>query len=331
MVVDLYPSMIHEGDLSPDDFGDEVDAICQEIHEACQGFGTDEDRLLNAMGGMTPETRCKVPVRYQEIYGKELKQKMRSECGNRDFGKALQFLAVPPNVAECDIIELACKGAGTNEKLLTTVICGRSNVEMELLKKKFFDSKDKDLGRVLDSELGGHFEQLIFNCIQASEEAYDEDYHNEDKVKEDAEAFYKMGQGKWGTDEKGLFKLICARPAEHLVAVNTQYADDYGFTLFKAMEKEMGGDAGKGALFALGMKLKPYDTVAKLIHDACKGFGTNELLLTTALIRYQALLKPVADAYNEEYGKDLQEVVRSETGGDFRKLLLKVVETGYEL
>jgi len=108
-------------------------------------------------------------------------------------------------------------------------------------------------------------------------------------------------------------------------------SDDYGFTLFKAMEKEMGGDAGKGALFALGMKLKPYDTVAKLIHDACKGFGTNELLLTTALIRYQALLKPVADAYNEEYGKDLQEVVRSETGGDYRKLLLKVVETGYEL
>lgn len=87
---------------------------------------------------------------------------------------------------------------------------------MEILKKKFFDTKDKDLGRVLDSELGGHFEQIIFNALQASEETYDEEYHNDEKVKEDTEAFYKMGQGKWGTDEKGLFKLICARPAEHV-------------------------------------------------------------------------------------------------------------------
>lgn len=331
MAVSLYPPMILEGDLSPEAFGDEVDEICNEIHAACKGFGTDEDRLLNAMGGMSPETRCKVPLRYKELHGKDLAKVMKSECGNRDFGTALQFLAVSPIEAECEMIEDACKGAGTNEKLLTTLIVGRTNQEMELLKKKYFDMKDKDLGRVLDNELGGHFEQLIFNCLQASEEVYDEDYHNAEKAKEDAEAFYKMGQGKWGTDEKGLFKLICARPGEHLKAVNTVYAEEYGYTLFKAMEKEMGGDAGRGALFALGMKLKPYETVAGLIRDACKGFGTNELLLTTALIRYQAILKDVAAAYEEEYGKSLEEVVKSETGGDYRKLLLKVVATGCEL
>uniref|UniRef100_A0A7S2YT91 Annexin n=1 Tax=Entomoneis paludosa TaxID=265537 RepID=A0A7S2YT91_9STRA len=224
MLVDLYPPMIMEGDLSPDSFGDEVDEVCNEINAACKGFGTDEGRLLTAMGGMTPETRCKVALRYQELFGKELKKVMRSECGNRDFGKALQYLAVAPDETDCDIIEEACKGAGTNEKLLTTVIVGRTNLEMELLKKKFFNLTDKDLGRVLDSELGGHFEQLIFNCLQASEEVYDDEFHNEEKVKEDVEAFYKMGQGKWGTDEKGLFKLICARPGLHLKAVDLAYA-----------------------------------------------------------------------------------------------------------
>lgn len=43
MSVDLYPAIIHEGDLSPDAFGSEVDEICQEIHDACKGFGTDEE------------------------------------------------------------------------------------------------------------------------------------------------------------------------------------------------------------------------------------------------------------------------------------------------
>ncbi len=63
---------------------------------------------------------------------------MKAECGKGDFGMALQFLSVPSDETECDILKKACKGAGTNELLLYPVICGRSNIEIDLLKKKFF-------------------------------------------------------------------------------------------------------------------------------------------------------------------------------------------------
>lgn len=76
---------------------------------------------------------------------------------------------------------------------------------------------------------------------------------------------------KWGTDEKGLFKFLCSAPPEHLKKLNLIYADKYGYTLLKVMEKELGGDAGRAGLFMLGMKLKPYETIAKLIEKACKG------------------------------------------------------------
>jgi hypothetical protein len=42
MSLDLYPPSIHKGDLSRDAFGSEIDQICNEIHAACKGFGTDE-------------------------------------------------------------------------------------------------------------------------------------------------------------------------------------------------------------------------------------------------------------------------------------------------
>jgi hypothetical protein len=42
MTLNLYPNIIHEGDLSPDAVGSEVEQACKEIHEACKGFGTDE-------------------------------------------------------------------------------------------------------------------------------------------------------------------------------------------------------------------------------------------------------------------------------------------------
>ena len=61
----LYPTYLTKGDLSPDAFGSDVDHICQTIHDACKGFGTDEKKLLQAMGGMTLEQRCQVPIRYK--------------------------------------------------------------------------------------------------------------------------------------------------------------------------------------------------------------------------------------------------------------------------
>lgn len=130
-----------------------------------------------------------------------------------------------------------------------------------------------------------------------------------------------MGEGKFGTDEAGLFKLLCSRPNEHLEAVNQAYADKYDVTLFKVMDSELGGHSRAATLYLLGMKIKPYETVAKLIKEACKGIGTNELLLSCTIIRYQICLKEVMEAYEELYGQTLQELIKSEVGGDYRRLL----------
>lgn len=77
---------------------------------------------------------------------------MKSECGKGDFGTALQFLAVPSDETECDIIKAACKGVGTDELLLYPVICGRNNTEINLLKKKFFNVREK----YLEVKFGNH-------------------------------------------------------------------------------------------------------------------------------------------------------------------------------
>ena len=123
--------------------------LLKRIYKACKGFGTDEKALIDALAKCTPEQRCKVEKRYEEVHGKELKKVMKSECGNRDFGTALQLLSLPPDEAEVEIIIRACKGMGTNELVLFPVVCGRSNKEIEHLKKKFFEVHSKDLGKYL--------------------------------------------------------------------------------------------------------------------------------------------------------------------------------------
>jgi hypothetical protein len=111
--------------------------------------------------------------------------------------------------------------------------------------------------------------------------------------------------------------------------MNKAYADKYGFTLMKAMEKEMGGNVKEGTIFMLGMKQKPYETIGDLIRSACVGFGTDELLLTTLLIRYQPIMSEVMSAHIEKHGKTIHDRVRSEVGGKFKDLLLQVLNTAW--
>lgn len=99
------------------------------------------------------------------------------------------------------------------------------------------------------------------------------------------------------------------------------------------MEKELGGLGESGVkdatLYLIGMKLKPYETMAMLIKDACAGFGTDELLLTCCCIRFQGVMSEVMTAHIELYGKTIHDRVRKEVGGKYKALLLQILDTAW--
>jgi hypothetical protein len=68
MGVELYPPILFQ--LEADHYeqpvgGGEIDECCNKIEEACKGWGTNEERLLKALGSQKPGQRCKVPIRYK--------------------------------------------------------------------------------------------------------------------------------------------------------------------------------------------------------------------------------------------------------------------------
>jgi hypothetical protein len=320
--ISLYPMEIYKEDNSPD-YGIEIDNACEEIYKACKGWGTSEKKLIDTIAPTTPTERKKISERYPELYdGKKLRDLMKYECGNRAFGEALQFLALGPVEAEVAMIKRACDGIGTDELLLYPILCGRSNADMELLKKTYYKVTSKDLVAKVTGEVSGVLKTVLVSAMQAAEEEYDPDFHTDDKAREDAEELHKAGQGRWGKDAKAIAKIVVLSPPKHLKNVNLAYADMYGYTLDKAIAKEFGGDSKASLLYTLGIKLKPYDTIAKLIKKACHGLGTNESLLTTTLIRYQDVLGHVAFAHEQLFEKSIRKRVKSEAGGHYGNTLL---------
>lgn len=329
MPIALYPEIVTNQDLSPDHgFGTEIDDACEAIHDATKGWGANRQKVIDALATQDATTRTKISIRYKELYGKELKDVMKKEFSG-DFGNTLQLLALPPDKAEACMIHKACKGIGASANVVWSVLCGRTNSEIDMLKKTFFNMYNKDLGSLLMSELHGDMERLAFNCLQGAEEVYDPQFHNAERAIEDAQTIHDKGQGRWGTEGRGIFKVLCAAPREHLENINRVYAEKYGFTLQKAMEKEMSGNVREATVHLIRMKLKPYEAMAELVKSACAGVGTDELLLTCCIIRYQGILAHVQSTHIELFGKTIHDRVRSEVGGKLQTVLLQILNTAW--
>lgn len=328
MSMNLYPKEIHRALLGDPEYTPDIDEACETIYTATKGLGTDEDAIIDTLGSKNTIERFLIAFRYKEKYGQELKELMKKE-NHGDFGFLTQLLALPAPEADAKIIRKATKGLGTTDELLWTVICGRSNEEIQMLKKIYFGRYNKDLISLINSESSGDLKKLYLACLQGIEDKFDPSYHNVSKAEEDAVEFYKNGQGRWGTDEKALFFTLCKSPPEYLKMVDDAYVSKYNVNLEKAMEKTMHGKAKKAAIFTVGMKLHPYETIAKHIKSTCAGVGTDELGLSCAILRYQHVLPQVMIEHTNLYSKSIITRVVDETSGDFGKLLLEMIRVAW--
>ncbi|KAE9351870.1 hypothetical protein PR003_g4677 [Phytophthora rubi] len=99
----------------------------------------------------------------QALQGAALRDLVDDETSGH-YGFLLKLLASPLPEAEAGILRKATKGLGTKEDLIYSVVVGRTNVEISILKK--YDVYGEDLGSMLDSDLHGNFQTVILASLQ---------------------------------------------------------------------------------------------------------------------------------------------------------------------
>ncbi|CEG44089.1 annexin family [Plasmopara halstedii] len=303
-MLNLYPPSTHNAwNGQPPSYPAGTDSVVEEIFNATKGVGTKEKQLNKALGGKTATQRGFIAKRYKELHNQSLRDLLDDETsGHYEF--LLKLLASPLPEAEAGILRKATKGLGTKEGLIYPVVVGRTNVEINILKKTYFDLYGEDLGSVLDSDLHGDFQ----------------------KVEADVEKLYKTGRGKMGTDEEGFISVLVASPPEHLRIVAAAYEKKYSEPLVKAAAHEFTGNAEKAVLFLIRMVTEPLDLLAELFEESLKGFGTDENALSSAVVRYHIVLRDIKPVYKKKYGKELRERIAEEVSGDYGELLLSVFD-----
>lgn len=326
MVLTIYPPSVHNVYKKTTlHYTPAINAAVDEIYKACAGVGTDEDTLVKILGPKSADERALIGYRYKEKYNQTLRELVKSETSG-DFGYLLQLLCMSLSDAESHVLYHAMAGVGTTDNLIYPVILGRTNEELDVLKKAFFAKYEKDLTVMLDGELSGDYHTIIMTAMQEVLVEYKSSFHTPAKAEEDIETLYKAGEGKWGTDSKLFVKTLLSMPPQYLKLVDKTYTEKHGHGLIKAIENEFSGSSSESLTFFVRLSLEPWEVLAEQLKNAMDGFGTDETKLSMLVVRYNAHLYRIKPVYEKNYKISLRERIHSEVGNKYRELILHVLD-----
>ncbi|XP_070544362.1 annexin-B12-like [Ptychodera flava] len=121
-----------------------------------------------------------------------------------------------------------------------------------------------------------------------------------------------------GTDEQTIIQVVTSCSNEQRQQISKDYKRMFGRILVEDFESELSGNFKK-IVVALMLSAPQFD--AAELKRAMKGLGTDE----TALIEIMCTrTNAEIQAIKKDYGKDLEDDLRSDTSGHFRKLMVSM-------
>jgi len=136
-----------------------------------------------------------------------------------------------------------------------------------------------------------------------------------------AEGLRKAMKGL-GTDEEAIIESLANVTNEQRQVLTAAFKQMYGRDLIDDLKSELGGKLEK-VILALMTPAAFYD--ARELRAAMKGAGTDEGVLIEILAsRSNEEIALIKAAYKKDMDRDLEEDMMSETGGNFKRLLVSL-------
>jgi annexin A7/11 len=299
------------------------DAASKQLRDAMKGLGTNEDEIIKVLVSHDNRQRQEINIRYKTMFGRDLIDDLKSELGGQ-FENAVIALMTPTIVFLARELHFSMKGAGTDEALLIEILATRSNADIKAIRAAYETEYKQTLEHDIEHDTSGSFRHLLVSLCNA---ARDENPHVDDgRAKKDAQDIFAAGEKQWGTDESAFNLVLCTRSFPQLRATFEAYRAIAGKGIADSIKSETSGSLQDGFLAIVNFVWDSYAYFAERLYKSMKGAGTDDRTLILLIVtRSEVDLKHVAKAFSKQYGKHLQDFIRDDCGGDYRKLLLSVV------
>ncbi|MEQ2210599.1 hypothetical protein XENOCAPTIV_016222, partial [Xenoophorus captivus] len=216
----------------------------------------------------------------------DLVNDLKGELGGT-FETLIVALMTPPLTYDVTSLRNAIKGAGTDEKVLVEILASRTAQQVKDIVAAYRKEYDDDLEKDVCGDTSGHFKRLLVILLQANRQTGIQ----EGNIESDAQALFKAGEEKFGTDEQSFITILGNRSAQHLRKVKCARSVPAYF--------------------------------AETLYHAMKGAGTDDNTLIRVMVtRCEVDMLDIRAEFRKRFACSLHSMIKGDTGGDYRKTLL---------
>ena len=136
----------------------------------------------------------------------------------------------------------------------------------------------------------------------------------------------KLEAAVTGKDENALIDIAINNTNAQRVKLRDDYKAKFGRDLLDDFKNNFKSDFLDTVT---GVFKTPAEYDADLLYTAMKGIGSDKDVITEVLcFRDQKRINEIKSKFQEKYGKDLVAEIKSETSGDYQKIVLQLLEGG---
>jgi len=135
--------------------------------------------------------------------------------------------------------------------------------------------------KVVEGDTSGNYRKLMVALLSGRKPLAGVDAAN---MNHDLDVLYRATEGKVGTDEDAMIEILSSRSHDHLAALNVAYVakSKGGKHDFQHIIKSE--TSGNFAIAACALMELPAQWMCHRVSEACHGNGTDEKMLTRALL-----------------------------------------------
>ncbi|XP_060560007.1 annexin A4-like isoform X2 [Ruditapes philippinarum] len=297
------------------------------LRKAMKGFGTDEKAIIDILAYRTNSQRQDIKKMFKTCFGKDLIQELKSELGGK-FEDVIIGLMMTPEEFDAYELKRAMRGIGTDEDAMIEILCSRSNAQIQRINEAYQRMYRQKLEKDIISDTSGHFKRLMVSMANGGR--MENQAVDMNKANSDAQALYQAGEKRWGTDESQFNIIMASQSYEQLRAVFDAYSRISGRDIEKVIKSEMSGNLEIGMLAIIKCVRNKPGYFAEKLYRSMKGAGTDDRTLIRVMVtRAEVDMVQIKQEFQKMYGQSLEQFVRDDISGDYRRVILGMIGAGY--
>ena len=297
-----------------------VSELAEKLHTNLYGPKKDDIILQIAMN-TNLQIRISISQYYKAAYEKSLFEDIKSKISG-DFGYCAAQMFLSPLEFCLHHLKIGLKkGNECTFEMLTSKTPEELKIIENVYKRNTGNELKDDIKKVYSGSVGNNLLNL-FDTPRLS---------NPKPRKNDCEKYANKlieKEPKNWIDDESLFKeIFIQRSPEELILIARFYLKSTGNNLLDVVEKKLKGKQQMLLKEILYNNIMPHELFAEKIYLAIKGAGTNEEILTRALVsRCELDMALMREIYQFKYNISMKEDIIGDTSGSYQTLCVNLCE-----